>query len=304
MGLHSIPLVLSLLAAAVPAPEAPASDTTASKVPPMASKAFSAWLQQSDREELAQGCLDPAIGTSNARRQQIRNRLLELDQAPQPFEAILANATALLRCGSPDSAAVVLQRTSPGSPQQRRQWLLLRWRAAASALDHRQAALALRRLVNGDLRALAELELEPGLNGLDQLAEHEASLGRMLIAAEVQLMAPAPQPRQLSRAAEWLAPEEPERADELLEAALDQAAAAQAWGLAVELLQQQLRLQLAAGLDGDRPRQRLKSLTTQLEDQYSQWQLQGGASEETLLRSPRQPGGHAALGDSSDVSLP
>ena len=304
MGLHSIPLVLSLLAAAVPAPEAPASDTTASKVPPMASKAFSAWLQQSDREELAQGCLDPAIGTSNARRQQIRNRLLELDQAPQPFEAILANATALLRCGSPDSAAVVLQRTSPGSPQQRRQWLLLRWRAAASALDHRQAALALRRLVNGDLRALAELELEPGLNGLDQLAKHEASLGRMLIAAEVQLMAPAPQPRQLSRAAEWLAPEEPERADELLEAALDQAAAAQAWGLAVELLQQQLRLQLAAGLDGDRPRQRLKSLTTQLEDQYSQWQLQGGASEETLLRSPRQPGGHAALGDSSDVSLP
>ena len=134
--------MLSLLAAAVPAPEAPTSDATPldktfSKVPPMAYKAFSAWLQQSNREELAQGCLDPAIGTSNARRQQIRNRLLELDQAPQPFEAILANATALLRCGSPDSAAVVLQRTSPGSPQQRRQWLLLRWRAAASALDHR-----------------------------------------------------------------------------------------------------------------------------------------------------------------------
>ena len=260
MGLHSIPVVLSLLAAAVPAPE----------VPPMASQAFSAWLQQSDREELAQGCLDPAIGASDARRQQIRNRLLELDQAPQPFEVILANATALLRCGSPDSAAVVLQRTSPGSPQQRRQWLLLRWRAAASALDHRQAALALRRLVNGDLRALAELELEPGLNGLDQLAEHEAALGRMLIAAEVQLMAPAPQPRQLSRAAEWLAPEEPERADELLEAALDQAAADHAWGLAVELLQQQLRLQRAAGLNGDRPRLRLESLTKQLEVQY--WQ--------------------------------
>ena len=294
MGLHSIPLVLSLLAAAVPAPE----------VPPMASEAFSAWLQQSDREELAQGCLDPAIGASDARRQQIRNRLLELDQAPQPFEVILANATALLRCGSPDSAAVVLQRTSPGSPQQRRQWLLLRWRAAASALDHRQAALALRRLVNGDLRALAELELEPGLNGLDQLAEHEAALGRMLIAAEVQLMAPAPQPRQLSRAAEWLAPEEPERADELLETALDQAAADQTWGLAVELLQQQLRLQRAAGLDGDRPRQRLENLTTQLEDQYSQWQLQGGAAGETLLRSPRQPGGHAAVGDPTDVSLP
>jgi len=294
MGLTSIPLALSLLAAAVPAPEAA----------PMASEAFAAWLQQANREELELGCVDPAIGMANARRQQIRDRLLELDPAPQPFDVVLANATALLRCGSPDSAAVVLQRTSPGSPQGRRQWLLLRWRAAAAALDHRQAALALRRLVSGDLRALAELELEPGLTGLDQLAEHEAALGRSLVAAELQLMVPSPSPRQLSRAAEWLAPEAPERADELLEAALDQAAADQSWGLAVELLQQQLRLQRAAGGDGDRPRQRLESLTAQLEDHYSQWQLRGGAGEEPLLRSPRLPGGHAAVRDSSDVSLP
>ena len=294
MGLTSIPLALSLLAAAVPVPEAA----------PMASEAFAAWLQQANREELELGCVDPAIGMANARRQQIRDRLLELDPAPQPFDVVLANATALLRCGSPDSAAVVLQRTSPGSPQGRRQWLLLRWRAAAAALDHRQAALALRRLVSGDLRALAELELEPGLTGLDQLAEHEAALGRSLVAAELQLMVTSPSPRQLSRAAEWLAPEAPERADELLEAALDQAAADQSWGLAVELLHQQLRLQRAAGGDGDRPRQRLESLTAQLEDHYSQWQLRGGAGEEPLLRSPRLPGGHAAVRDSSDVSLP
>ena len=270
----------------------------------MASEAFAAWLQHANRKELELGCVDPAIGMANARRQQIRDRLLELDPAPQPFDVVLANATALLRCGSPDSAAVVLQRTSPGSPQGRRQWLLLRWRSAAAALDHRQAALALRRLVSGDLRALAELELEPGLTGLDQLAEHEAALGRSLVAAELQLMVPSPSPRQLSRAAEWLAPEAPERADELLEAALDQAAADQSWGLAVELLHQQLRLQRAAGGDGDRPRQRLESLTAQLEDHYSQWQLRDGAGEEPLLRSPRLPGGHAAVRDSSDVSLP
>ena len=282
MGLTSIPLALSLLAAAVPAP----------KAAPIASEAFAAWLQQANREELELGCVDPAIGMADARRQQIRNRLLEIDPAPQPFDVVLANATALLRCGSPDSAAVVLQRTSPGSPQARRQWLLLRWRAAAAGLDHRQAALALRRLVRGDLQALSELELEPGLTGLDQLAEHEAALGRSLIAAELQLMVPAPSPRQLSRAAEWL------------EVALDQAAADQAWGLAVELLQQQLRLQRAAGRDGDGPRQRLESLTAQLEDHYSQWQLGGGAGEEPLLRSPRLPGGHAAVRDSSDVTLP
>ena len=270
----------------------------------MASEAFAAWLQHANRKELELGCVDPAIGMANARRQQIRDRLLELDPAPQPFDVVLANATALLRCGSPDSAAVVLQRTSPGSPQGRRQWLLLRWRAAAAALDHHQAALALRRLVRGDLQALSQLELEPGLTGLDQLAEHEAALGRSLVAAELQLMVTSPSPRQLSRAAEWLAPEAPERADELLEAALDQAAADQSWGLAVELLHQQLRLQRAAGGDGDRPRQRLESLTAQLEDHYSQWQLRGGAGEEPLLRSPRLPGGHAAVRDSSDVSLP
>ena len=89
-----------------------------------------------------------------------------------------------------------------------------------------------------------------------------------------------------------------------MEAALDQAAADQAWGLAVELLQQQLRLQRAAGLSGDRPRQRLQRLTAQIDDRYSQWQLGGAAELDPLLRSPRQPGGHAAVGDSTDASLP
>jgi len=304
MGLTSIPLVLSLLAAAVPTSKVPTSEVPAPEAATMASEAFVVWLQQSNLEELELGCIDPAIGMANARRQQIRDRLLVLHPAPQSFDVVLANATALLRCGSPDSAAVVLQRTSPGSPLERRQWLLLRWRAAAAGLDHREAALALRRLVGGDLQALSELELEPGLTGLDQLAAHEAALGRRLLAAELQLMVPSPSPRQLSRAAEWLAPEAPERADDLLESALDQASTDQAWGLAVELLQQQLRLQHAAGRDGDRPRQRLESLTAQLEDYYSQWQLQGGGAEGPLLRSPRTPGGHAAVGDSSDVSLP
>ena len=286
MGSLSLPLLLALVAA------------------PMAPAAFTEWLQQSDRQQLEQGCVDPAIGTAHARRQQIRDRLLELHPAPQPFEVVMADATALLRCGSPDSAAVVLQRSSPGSPEQQRRWLLLRWRAAAAGLDHQQAALALRRLVKGDLPALAALELQPGVNGLEQLAEHEAARGQRLTAAELLLLAPSPAPRQLSRAAEWLAPQDVDRADELLEAALEQAAADQAWGLAVELLQQQLRLQRAAGLSGDHPRQRLDRLTAQIEDHYSQWQLSGGVGEPPLLRSPRQPGGHAAVGDSSDAPLP
>lgn len=286
MGSLSLPLLLALVAA------------------PMAPAPFTEWLQQSDRQQLEQGCVNPAIGTAHARRQQIRDRLLELHPAPQPFEVVMADAMALLRCGSPDSAAVMLNRTSPGSPEQRRRWLLLRWRAASAGLDHRQASLALRRLVEGDLQKLAGLTLEPGRNGLDQLAEHEAALGHSVLAAELLLLAPSPAPQRLGRAAEWLASEDSGRADALLEAALDQAAADQAWGLAVELLQQQLRLQRSVGLSGDRPRQRLERLSAQLGDRYGLWQLQGGVGEEPLPRSPRQPGGHAAVGDSSDASLP
>ena len=90
----------------------------------------------------------------------------------------------------------------------------------------------------------------------------------------------------------------------MLEQALDQAAAAQAWGLAVELLELQLKLQLAAGGDGARPRQRLQRLAAQLDDRYSLLRLEGGDALDRQLRSPRQPGGHAAVGESQDPPSP
>ena len=270
----------------------------------LAPASFAQWLQQADLGQLEQACSDPQIGASDGQRQQIRDRLLVLHPAPQAFELVLANANALLRCGSPDSAAVVLQRVSPGTAEQRSRWLTLRWRAAAAGLDHRQAALALRRLVDGDLAALTAVELDPGVNALDRLAAHEAALGRQRVAADVQLLAPAPTAQQLARAAAWLASSDLQRADRLLEVAVEQAAADQAWGLAVELLQQQLRQQRAAGGDGERPRQRLESLTARLDDRYGQWKLQGGDAVDPLLRSPREAGGHAAIGDSQDAPSP
>ena len=257
----------------------------------MAPGAVEAGLLEAGRDQLERQCMDPAIGLAH-------------DRSQPSVNAVIANALALLRCGSPDRATAVLQRISPESGQDRQRWLLLRWRAANAGLNHRQAALALRLWANGNLPTLVGLDLEQGLTGLEQLAEHEAAMGRDLVAAELLLLAPSPTPQQLSRAAEWLALEDSERADALLEAALDQAAADQAWGLAVDLLRQQLRLQRAAGLSGDRPRQRLERLTAQIGDRYSQWQLGGAAELDPLLRSPRQPGGHAAIGDSPEASLP
>ena len=288
MGIQPLPMLLSLLAAAIPL----------SEPQPMAEERFQQWLLESDLQQLERGCTDPLIG----RQQEIRDRLLVLHPAPDSFELVVANATALLTCGSPDSAARVLNRISPAVGEERRRWLRLRWQAAAAGLDHREAALALRRLVNGDLIALASLELGDGRLGLDQLAEHEAALGRQQEAAAVLLLAPNTQ--RLAQAADWLAGADAAAADQLLEQALDQAAADQAWGLAVELLELQLRLQLAAGGDGARPRQRLQRLAAQLDDRYSLWRLEGGDELDLGLRSPRQPGGHAAVGDSPDAPSP
>lgn len=292
MGIQPLPMLLSLLAAAIPL----------SEPQPMAEERFQQWLLESDLQQLERGCTDPLIGATGGRQQQIRDRLLVLHTVPESFELVMANATALLTCGSPDSAARVLNRISPAMGEERRRWLRLRWQAAAAGLDHREAALALRRLVNGDLIALASLELGDGRLGVDQLAEHEAALGRQQEAAAVLLLAPNTQ--RLAQAAEWLAGADAAAADQLLEQALDQAEAVQAWGLAVELLELQLRLQLAAGGDGARPRQRLQRLAAQLDDRYSLWRLDGGDELDLGLRSPRQPGGHAAVGDSSDAPSP
>jgi hypothetical protein len=292
MGIQSLPMLLSLLAAAIPF----------SEPQPMAEERFQQWLLESDLQQLERGCTDPLIGATGGRQQEIRDRLLVLHPAPESFELVMANATALLTCGSPDSAARVLNRISPAMGEERRRWLRLRWQAAAAGLDHREAALALRRLVNGDLIALASLELGDGRLGVDQLAEHEAALGRQEEAAAVLLLAPNTQ--RLAQAAEWLAGADAAAADQLLEQALDQAEADLAWGLAVELLELQLRLQLAAGGDGARPRQRLQRLAAQLDDRYSLWRLDGGDELDLGLRSPQQPGGHAAVGDSSDAPSP
>ena len=297
MGILSLPFAVVLLAAT-----APVEATAPQQDLPMDEKAFRSVLLERDASVLGQACLDPMIATSSRRKQALRNRLLVLNPVPVTLASVLNQAKALLSCGSPDTAARVLNRYSPAAGETRRLWLLMRWQAAAAALDHRQAALALRRLVDGDLNALGLITLEDGRNALDQLAEHEAAQGRTVVAAELILQAPLKGvigARRLARAAEWLAVSEIDAADRLLETALDQAAASEAWGLAMELLQLQLRLQLAAGWDGDRTRQRMVRLAARLDDRFSLRQLLPETENEGGLRSPREPGGHAAVGDPS-----
>ena len=301
MGILSLPFALMLLAAA-----APGEGTALQQELPMEEKAFREVLLERDVAILEQACSDPMIATSSRRKQALRNRLLVLNPVPETVESVLIQANALLSCGSPDTAAKVLNRYSPAAGKERRLWMLMRWKAAAAALDHRQAALALRRLVDGDLIALGLISLDQERNALDQLAEHEAAQGRILVAAELMLQAPlegVSGARRLARAAEWLALSDIDEADRLLETALDQSAASEAWGLAMELLQLQLQLQLAAGWDGERARQRMVRLAARLDDRFSLRQLQPEAEIDGDLRSPREPGGHAAVGDSTTAPL-
>ena len=278
----------------------------------MGEERFQSVLAEMDVAAAGQACLDPRMATSDGRRQALRGRLLALHPVIDSLELVLENAEALMSCGAPEAAAVVLDRYIPRVGDERRQWLLLRWRAAAAALDHHQAALALRRLVDGNLLALdaplfPDQPLPDQGNGLDQLALHEAALGRNAVAVEVQLlgdMAGVQGAQRLSRAAQWLDADQFDQADQLLETALDQAAAAEAWGLAMDLLHQQLQLQLAAGGDGERPRQRMQRLATVLDDRYSFQQLQPEAEPDPLLRSPRDPGGHADVRPSAVAPSP
>ena len=297
MGTPLFPFALTLLAAVTAAPDPQV----------MSEERFQTVLVEMDVAAAEQACLDPLIADTDRRRQDLRDRLLALHPVIDSLDLVLENAEALMSCGAPEAAAVVLNRYSPRAGDERRRWLLLRWRAAAAALDHRQAALALRRLVVGNLTALNAPLLPGQVNGLDQLALHEAAQGRNAVAVEVQLMADlsgVQGARRMARAVQWLDADQFEQADQLLETALDQAAAAEAWGLAMDLLRQQLQLQLAAGGDGARPRQRMQRLAAVLDDRYALQQLQPEKDPDPLLRSPRDPGGHADVRPSAVAPSP
>ena len=317
-----LPLSLTLLLAATPiaVQEPPLQDKAAPVLEQaMAPEAFEAVLLEGDIPALQLACADAVQFGLQERLRLLRNRLMEVAPAPQPFEVVMANAQALMQCKAPDSVPVVLARFGPAPGRQRREWLLLSWQAAAAAFDQDRAVLALMRLVEGDRSRLEEERLIVGLDdegqpqprsALDLLAEHQIANGQeseavlTLLAARTPGVAAA---RRLGLASELLGALEPERSGPLLEAALDQAAAAQAWNLAEDLLRLQLALELENCGSGDRPRERLRRLATRVDDRFTLLDLDRESSDlgseerqqlDQELRSPRAPGGHAALGES------
>lgn len=250
-------------------------------------------------EQLDLACQQARSNGELQRLRGLQRSLLLVRPAPQPLPVVLANADALLRCGAPDSALAVLNRFSPAPGAEQVQWLLLQWRAAQAALDHRLAAEALRQLAEASGISLGQLQVPVAQNGrgrwqertaVDLLAGHLDALGQQQEAAQLLLAHPGSGvagAERLAQAVRWSPALPAAERERLLEQALEQAAAARAWGLASELLDAQLALLDAQ--PSERRRQleaRRRRLAQRIDDVQT---LQPQA-----VRSPRDPGGHAA----------
>jgi len=290
----------------------PASGTTAApraQAPasaPLSQAAFAELLRRGTLEQLAEACPRVEAEDRLDRLRQIRERLLLILPAPQPLPVVLANAEVLLSCHQPQAALTVLDRISPAAGAERLQWLLLEWRAAQAAMDHRRAAQALERL--GAARpARLEALLLPVLRredgsvvsrpALDLLAEHLQARGFPQAAATLLLASQEPGVSGAQRrldAVRLLQALPAEERDALLESALDQAAAVGAWSLVGELLDAQ------AALPSERARQRRLRLSPRIDDAYGEWLIlrqdpaaaARRAELERQLRSPEAKGGH------------
>ncbi len=298
-----------------PSPEDPAaagapSETPAAELPPplLSEEEFAEVLLHGDLEELDGACRQSAEADLVDRLRLLQQRLVTLHPAPQPLPEVLANADVLLTCRAPDKAMDVLNRYGPAAGAERVQWLQLQWRAASAGLDHRRAALALERLRREAGTPLDELALplqrrEDGTlvtrSALELLAIHLESRGLSRVAGELLVQARRPGvagAQRLQQAVDLLAELPAAEREALLETALEQAAAAGAWGLVAELLDTQ------AALPSERARERRLRLSGRIDDAYGEWRWrrEDPASAprvrqlEIQLRSPRTPGGHAA----------
>ena len=274
----------------------------------LSAAAFAELLRSGNLDQLDRACQQSIEADRLDRLRQLQARMLALHPAPQPLDLLLANAEALIGCRAPQAALTVLDRIGPAPGPEQVRWLVMQWRAATAAFDHRRAALALERLAlaspGGNLGSIGlpvlrrpdgSVVLRPAL---DLLVDHLEALGRNRQAAELLLASPGTGPQGAERLQQavrlWQTLPAAEK-EQLLDRALDQAAAAGAWGLVASLLDDEVALPSA------RARERRLRLSPRIDDAYGEWLLRrddpASASRsrqlERQLRSPVAPGGHA-----------
>jgi len=299
---------------ATPTADSPVTGSPAAVTPtgptrpePLSEAAFAALLKLDDLDQLNLACAKVLNEDNPTRLRLLQEHLLALHPAPQTLPVLLANADVLLTCRGPHAALSVLDRIGPGPGAPRVQWLLMQWRAATAALEHRRASLALDRLTGGSEARLSQLTLpirrrEDGTvisrSAVEVLAGHLEARGFSEAAGQLLLRQSAPGSpgaERLGRAVALLRELPLAEREAILETALNQAAAVGAWSLVSDLLDAQ------AALPSDRALARRLRLSPRLDDAYGEWLLlqntpaarRRAQQLEGQLRSPRDPGGHA-----------
>lgn len=281
--------------------------------PPLRAAALPGPPGDADLAAMTSACQRLIAAGDSERLGRLRQRLLRRHPAPQPLAVLLADAEALLACRMPQAALEVLERISPAAGHERQQWLILQWRAADAALDHRRAALTLTLLAAGQPQQLEALPLplqrRPDgswmtRSALEVLAGHLEAIGQERSAGSLLLQSSAGDAaaaERLGQALRLLGDLPASQRDDLFERALDRVAAAGLWGLASDLLRVQATLP-ASPATLARNRERRLRLSRRLDDAYGLWQTladdPAAAPQrrqlERQLRSPQAPGGHAA----------
>ena len=264
-------------------------------------------LAQETILQMSVACSDAAQLSSDRRLRELSDQLMHSVNLNNSFDLEMQRAVALIACKDPETAQQVLRRINPINSEKKRAWSMLFWQASNAVMDHSSAALALRSLSEGNLQRLDDEQITVGYSqdgtpltrlALDLLAEHERLNGRCGVAAKVLLAGRkggALGATRISRVAQCLDGLSVERRKDLLESALVEANADDAWWLIGDILRLQVELDLAAGGDAQIPLQRLEKYSKELDDLYTQFELirieKRNREKRTLLedqlRSPR-----------------
>ncbi len=286
MGIRSFSLTILLIVSCCQLVAANgASDDIRKLSEPISETSYKQILQDGGIDELLMACEDASKFSLDSRLRELSYRLTTLFPQPLPVEVVIANAQALLACKAPDSAQKILSNFSSPSGLNRREWLIVSWQAANASMDHLNAALALRELVQGKVKELDKEQLVVSLledgssltrSALDLLADHEISLGQWESAAKV-LMAGRKRGsvgvRRMALASQLLERLSDDQRQSMLEIALENAAKDKAWWLASDILKLQLILDIKAGGEGVVLRNRLEKLAKELDDSYTLWEI-------------------------------
>ena len=155
MKIDLLCLAFSLIASPIYIPIVLASNSTIENVPEFITS--SNFQQKFDKDKFSKimaSCKKAARLSLNSRLRELTHQLERPPALTGSFDLDMERAKILLACKAPESSKKLLQRLNPNTANEKEAWSILFWQASNAVMDHKSAALALRRLAEGDLQKL------------------------------------------------------------------------------------------------------------------------------------------------------